>query len=335
MQSSSGLPLELIHEIAESLCLHCTSPPTDRENDCGYDGCEKHGWSAEETKRVSTLASLCLTSRGFSKIATPHLYHCPTPGKWWLLARTLITAKVKAQHVRQLQFGDFDRPQDNMNSLILQELSAYSNERLNSAEGYDPEDFLAIDSLAGELHSKGWGIQNSNDLVDLVTALCPNVEYLQATLGYFATFYLCKPNSLMALKHLDLRHADTEGGIHITDLTDFLRAAPNLTTIRLFQVDMETSDETEGIKDLHVTLNHVKYLDFWRSAVGAGPLGMILRACPNLETLDYEAGGGCVGHDQFSPVEAKEMILRHAPNLRTLRLDLRLARLPWRRGMGP
>lgn len=60
----------------------------------------------------------------------------------------------------------------------------------------------------------------------------------------------------------------------------------------------------------------------WRRGARSGD---ILRACPNLETLNYEAGGAAIGFEQFTPCEARDMIFQYAPGLRTVSLDMRSA----------
>lgn len=333
MQSISQLPAELIDEIVGSLCLYCCPPHTEpREYECQ----DEHCWSPEERLRVKTLTSLCMTSKSLNASATRHLYHCPTPEKWSSLARTLITAPDKARCVKDLRLGVSDWPDDS--SLIPETVVAYRGARieayvpvLGSVEDFDRAEYFADYSFEGTVHAEGFVHYNDNITVDIVTSLCPSLERLEASLGYFKAFCFCAPNSLMALTHVSLRHNDTEGGLGLDDITDLFRAAPNLTSISLYQVSMEGDDDDgddgddgsdNDSKDVPVPLHLVKYLRLQNSAVGKGALGVILRTCPNLETFEYDAGGSCIGYEQFTPLQAKDMIFRYAPSLRAFRLDL-------------
>ncbi|KAB5576156.1 hypothetical protein GE09DRAFT_1281867 [Coniochaeta sp. 2T2.1] len=330
MHFSARLPPEILHEIIESLCLHCGQPAAEE-----WRYVDEHRWGHEEDRRVSALASLCLTSKAMSDIATRHLYHCPPPEKWSLLARTLITSPDKAEHVRDLRCGQFDWPKDEV--LIPDEVRAYYQERVEAytpvvdADGdFDRERFFRDYNLAAEVHGEGWKYYNDIVALDIVASLCPDVERLEATLGYFDTFFFCAPNSMTALKHVDFRHYDTENGVHLTNIAALFRAAPNITSMRLYALAMENSgddDDDDGdgepIEDLKFTLRHVKTIDTEHSAVGAGALGAILRACPSLKALNYSAGGPCVGFCQFTARQAKNMILQHAKNLESFQLDMR------------
>jgi hypothetical protein len=333
MPSLSQLPAELTEEIAGSLCLYCT--PTFEPEKFVYSA---HRWSKEERLRVKTLASLCLTSKTLSESATRHLYHCPTPEKWWLLARTLITAPGKARHVRDLRFGVFDWPDDN---LIPGEVMAYCYQRTETYVPvpackdfeYELPEYIADYKLGGITHAEGLVHHNDNVSMDIVTSLCPNLKRLEATLcwsddqDFFTAFCFCTPNSLTALTNLNLREGP---GLGFCDLIHLFRAAPNLTSICLYDVSMdydegheETDNHNKGhSKDVPGTLDFVKFLRLQHSAVYTGGLAVMLRTCANLETLEYSSGDPDTGLVQFTAEEANDVILRYAPSLRTFRLDL-------------
>lgn len=304
MPSFRSLSLELVQEIIDQLCLHCASPePWQRIN-------EDVGILKRDRKtdsHIATLASLCLTSRWLNDIATCHLYHRPSCAKWWLLARTLITRKDIAQYVKQLNIGDFLSP----DTALPREVSEYYIEKLLSHAQGLPEaeraDFLADKEekvTSGEI----------NTVVDILTNLCPNLENLDTTISYFEVFSFCLPQSMATVKSLAVNYEDLECGIRFEDLRAFFLAAPNITAIRCFA--LETCD------GLPFTLDNVTHLDLQHSCISADSLANILRACPRLETLQYEAGGPAVGDDQFDPQDAKDMILEHAPNLKCFGLDM-------------
>jgi hypothetical protein len=243
--------------------------------------------------------------------------------------------------VKELRLGSFTWPEED--SLIPEEIQDYYHKRVvaytpasDPDEDFDREEFFEGYTLSAKTYGNGQKYHDDNIVVDILTSLCPNVGYLQATLGYFETFFFCGPDSLRALKRVTLRLYDTESGLDLHDLTGLFRAAPGITSMCLRQVSMEGDDpDSSGDEEdedgqqfdcakqeLGVTLDNLTFLDLPYSAIGPRALSIILRACPKLETLGYEAAGGCIGSLQFTPWDAKNMILRYAPNLKTFRLDL-------------
>lgn len=122
MSGFESLPFELLSEVVQWLCLHCTPArgcqcgegcvsfitpyiDSDGEWDGDDDSCclgEPACFPSEINTRIRALASLCLTSRRLRTVATPHLYHRPDTSKWWLLARTLLGNPRLAGSVRRL-----------------------------------------------------------------------------------------------------------------------------------------------------------------------------------------------------------------------------------------
>ncbi|KXX78239.1 hypothetical protein MMYC01_206474 [Madurella mycetomatis] len=304
MPSFHSLSLELVQEIVDQLCLHCTSPePWQRI----YEELGILKRDRKTDSHIATLTSLCLTSRWLNDIATRRLYHRPSCAKWWLLARTLIARRDIAQYVKQLNIGDFLPP----DTSIPREVSEYYIEKrlphVQALPEAEHANFLAdIEEkvTSGEI----------NTVVNILISLCPNLENLDTTISYFEVFSFCLPQSIAAVKNLAVNYEDLECGIRFEGLMAFFLAAPNLTAIHCFALEI-----CDG---LPLTLDHVTLLDLQDSCISTDSLANILRACPRLETLKYIAGGPSFGDEQFDPQDAKDVILEHAPNLKYFNLDM-------------
>jgi hypothetical protein len=75
------------------------------------------------------------------------------------------------------------------------------------------------------------------------------------------------------------------------------------------------------------TFAHLVELRLEDAAIGLEPLRKLLVACPNLRSFSYRAGGqNSVFNDyvleQFTPLEAQQAVVCHAPNLTSFTLDI-------------
>jgi hypothetical protein len=296
MVSLGVLPLEVMYEIVEELCLHCTPP---KREEIG----EADQYRARRL-RITSLASLCLTSRTLNSIAARHLYHRPDCREWWLLARTMSTRKDLARHVKH------------MNSLRWK-YAYFQDEKPHRISGYynkkprllEYADMTEADRIA--LLSAGTDASK-----DIMCSLCPNLEHLVVNDRCFRE-YFCRPrDSMMNLRHLEVRDVmDPEYGCEIADFASLFRAAPALTSLRF--------TEAGHCGDLQLTLSHVTRVDLDWCNVDAESFGNVLRLCPHLERLSYMATlDSCETGEQFTPRDAQENIIRHAHNLKSFHLDL-------------
>ncbi|KAK0712035.1 hypothetical protein B0H67DRAFT_586850 [Lasiosphaeris hirsuta] len=313
MSAVDRLPAELIDEIFSFSCACVLRRPNPDRN--------LHQWSGWSD--LSTLWSLCLTSRQFKNIATRHLYHCPSGARgvatWWLLARTLIACPDIATHVKGLYMDAFD---DLGGSELPHDISTlYSSGQLVRAEGRPGEDHSWL--LARLMLGK------SAACLDLMTALCPNLETLDAVIDMELDsitftrpqlFAFCPPKSMQALTSLTVSPKNTEDGMDLEEIWDLLNAAPNLTTIRCYDL--------KGCSDrLALTLGRVTSLDLRSSALDDDSLANIFCTFPNLETFTYQSGP-TASEIPFFIWDIKD-ILRYALKLTTFTLDLAADEINW------
>ncbi|KAL2127201.1 hypothetical protein VTI74DRAFT_11109 [Chaetomium olivicolor] len=325
MPSFQGLPFELVECIAESLCLHCTPRPSCQcsprcvdvsPNSICYTRRDVPSWDPKA--RSHALGALCLTSRRLKDAAMRHLYHSPKTKRRWLLARTLLRHPHLAQHVKTLYFPEF--LDECEKSAIPSEVLSYYQIQLDSySKSMAEDERLERDNYIWE----DYGI---NDLITMVASLCPMVEAVEAVVSYDIIFHLCPPASLQSLHTAELAYWDTENGMSLESLIPLFKAAPNLSVLRCRSV----SDE--GGEDLGLTLATVatvKQVEFFNSAMSADALRALLMAFPGLETFRYEAGGACVGYEQFNPSQARDLMMEHGWRLKRVAIDLVQARGTW------
>ncbi|KAL2022207.1 hypothetical protein VTK56DRAFT_5817 [Thermocarpiscus australiensis] len=301
-----NLPAEIVDAIVGVLCLHCT--PGDvrqcfiESRDCANPGPTEHS-------RVSALLSLCLTSRQLNSVATRHLYHRPLVRERWLLARTLVAREDLALLVRDWHTGNMPLAKE---LSCPPEVETYFADQYRSWVNRQPEDRALLACNSKDKYDRM--IKRSSSFpLDILTSLCPNLETLHAYIGDYYVSMFFPPQSLLRLQNVALRRPYSEDyNIH-RDLRDFIplfRAAPNITKI-LFH-DMRGCDE------LGLTLDKLTHLNIRDCAFDGVSLANILRACPNLETLEYDMGVYVFA--DFTPNEARDAIFRHCPNLKIFRL---------------
>lgn len=345
MASLQGLPTELLEHIIGSFCLRCTYPPpcqcTPR---CIYISpnwtcaTRQHlatPWDRDRKGRTLALHALCLTSRRLQDTATRHLYHHPDTTKWWLLARTLLDQPALAQHIKTLSFPEnFDDPPSKA-SLPPQVLSHYQaklDSYFATAPATVPEHEHEGSPRERHLQNQAhvWEAYGSNDAIALVASLCPAAERFAAVVNHGSEaglLGLCLPGSLPALRRVEVSHWDTENGICLEVLVPLCRAAPGLEVLGCHALSDESEAGEAGMGG--VTMAGLRRVDFVNSAMGAGALGDLLRACPGLEMFGYEAGGACIGYKQFTPSQARDLMMEHGGRLKRVVMDLSMAEHCW------
>jgi len=276
---------------------------------------------------LSTLWSLCLTSRHFNDIATRHLYHCPfgahDADTWWLLARTLISRPDIAAHVRELHLHKFHELEEPAPPREISDLFASGLLVRNGHSGRTPPS--ASDEQRWTLPRLMRGEPAS--CIDLMINVCPNLETLEATVDifddakwyYIPLFTFCQPQSMPALRNLTIIPKKIRDGMSFDYILDLLKAAPYLASICCSGL---TSCDGLGFELCHVTS-----LDLKSSAIDDDSLADIFRSFPNLETFSYQSG------PEYSEIpfflwEIKET-LQFAPKLRRLSLDLAEDEMVW------
>ena len=304
------LPATVLCGIAEALCPHCTPDHQRRGHRKFWSSAGAGGPLPGPDPRLRTLAALARTCWTLNDVATRALYHEPCASVH--LVRTLNEKPELCRHVTNLyidvvsdRYNDSVGTVDEDNALLLQIAAKHAPGGLlpnpeNDNEGghTTPGAFLAAD--------REYFVQS------LLIAMCPNIQDLFASCGYRADFPFSTPGSLPRLRHLHITHTDTELGTSIQGASQLLTAAPRLESLWGYMI----SWCTQSIP----VLPHVRELRFVNSTFGRNVLVNLLRACPNLESFAYDAGGATSGDEQFTPRQAQRALLRYAPELKHLEL---------------
>jgi len=335
MPMPNRTPTELIEEIVLYACAYCV-PQGPCQRSPQHEDCPKYPSTAfrctkypdvDHYSDLSTLWSLCLTSRQLNDIATRHLYHRPFGAHdaetWWPLARTLISRPDIAAHVKELHLDEF---KDLKGPALLQEISDSIPSSLlvrNGRDGRAPPS--ASDEQRWTLLRLMGGEEAS--CMDLMINLCPNLETFEAAIDifndvewyYIPLFTFCQPQSMPALRNLTIIPKKTRSGMSFAHILDLLKAAPNLTTI--------CSSNLASFDRLGFKLCHVTSLDLKSSAIDDYSLANIFRSFPNLETFTYQSGPEH-GEIPFLLWQI-EGTLQFAPKLKRLSLDLAEDEMLW------
>ena len=295
MSSFRDVPLEIALEIIKAICPNCT-PRAQRTcfSPHRLDDCVNPG---NDARNIVALARLCQASKFLNSLATPHLYHRPTCVKWPFLARTLILRPDLARHVKHLRGHAWIHCTARFPWEVLEYL-------FDGNPAGDPED------------------EPDSDPVDVLPPLCPNLEDLELTVNYGDLLVRNTLGSLRHLRNVKLSHADTEGGMHFHHLERLNTLAPQLTRIFCDAMDMQSPEFDDSETISLATFSNLTDLRFDHSAIAAEWLPIILAACPRLQSFSYQEGGPTVGYSQFTPQDAQEALIRYAPNLVSLRLDI-------------
>lgn len=294
-----------LDKVVDALCLHLAPRRHLHQIPCPSAHCPSTCQSlGQERTRIDALAALCLTSKLINALTTPHLYRRPSCRKWPLLARTLVCRPDLARHVAYLSTRDWDLACDAvLDPAFPAEVSGFWEVRTT-----------ALYPETGSGGSRLESVETENFMVDILVALCPNIEELDAVLYYGDAFALSEPRSLARLRTVSVAYGDTRDGVCLGSLTPLAAAAPTLSRILGRQVGSSTE-----LLEAFTNVTHVR-LDW--STISLKSLRNILTACPGLESLAFLAAGTMVGYKQFTPLEAQAAIQELAPNLTSLHLDL-------------
>ncbi|KAK4038640.1 hypothetical protein C8A01DRAFT_37407 [Parachaetomium inaequale] len=82
-----------------------------------------------------------------------------------------------------------------------------------------------------------------------------------------------------------------------------------------------TSHMTNSVGGTILPLGNLRHICLTWSSISGGCLRTLLKSCPQLESLEYEAGGPYVGFDQFSIARMIKFLSLYAPRLKRLDLD--------------
>ncbi|KAK3896919.1 hypothetical protein C8A05DRAFT_20215, partial [Staphylotrichum tortipilum] len=301
-----SLPLLVLTGIAAALCPHCTEDPSLQP----WETPIYFGGGSALLSPTCALANLAATCKDLNSIITPILYHQPQcdPGQLISLLRTLDRRPDLARRVKVLGLDydcDHDIKDEHDRAFVLDLVARYGQPTTPQADA-DTED--------GTLRRLAEDERVDGDYpINLLLAICPNVEKFSTGLDYFWDFSLLRPASLMHLKDVYVAHRDTELGIHLKALWGLYLAAPHLESFTSFMV--------ADIGPEPFPLANLRHLRLEQSAISAGCLRALLSSCPQLESFFYEAGGGQVSPDQFSVTSLRKLLLRYVPRLKRLEVD--------------
>ncbi|KAK4465005.1 hypothetical protein QBC42DRAFT_344268 [Cladorrhinum samala] len=312
------LPLELVDAVMELLCPRCSLN------------------SRRSRTLVHSLLALCLTSKFFNRVATRHLYHRPALHRWPMLARTLLARPDLAGHVKQILAPDTIQSFHFRRGLhwdyeidVPSDVEAYYRAIVREIDDDDaletqtaPEDVLA-ERMAQDMRS---------DFIPIVASLCPNLQKLEVEYrdNYRPVLSICKPNTLPKVKKAKVTRKFQNLGCDFEIFQPLVDAAPNME--RLVLNCLSGCSEWEGMR-----LENLTHLDLMESSLRADDLARLLGACPNLEILEYECGGlwaseydhwnregesGDPTIAQFTPEEARDVILEYAEKLEFFRFNI-------------
>ena len=300
-----SLPLLVLVGIAEALCPHCTENQLEKpqrwETPIHFDG------GRDLLSGTRALVNLAATCKDLNAIVTPILYHQPQghPKQRVSLLRTLDRRPDLARRVKVLRLDyDYDPDIENENDrAFILELVARYRQPTTPQPDADTEDDKQPDDkrVDGDFR------------LNLLLAMCPNLETFSTGLDYFYEIDLLRPASLTRLKDAYVAHRDTELGIHLESLRGLYLAAPHIETFTSYMT------ASVGREPLH--LSNLRHLRLEQSAISAGCLRALLQSCPQLESFLYEAGGAHISFEQFSVRSLRKLLLRYVPRLKHLELD--------------
>ncbi|KAK3899573.1 hypothetical protein C8A05DRAFT_36805 [Staphylotrichum tortipilum] len=266
------LPLLVFVGIAEALCPHCTEDPADRD----WKPPIHSGKSRAVLSRTHALASLAATCRGMHYIVLPILYHQVQcyPHQRLHLLRTLDSRPDLARRVKVLRLDfclDGDKREPTLDNSGTRKLILDDNAGLHPGTCATPW----MDWEAGNLH------------VNLLMAVCPNLEKFSTDMGPLDLFDLLKPGTLQHLKDVLITPTTAEACLQFGVVWLLFYAAPSIERITSHRA------ARAGRRLLPMTnLRHLHLESNWMSArcldeVTTEHLMMLLlRNAPQLKHLD-------------------------------------------------
>ncbi|CAJ2514205.1 Uu.00g023240.m01.CDS01 [Anthostomella pinea] len=275
-----------------------------------------------------TLASACLVSKTFLRVAQPELYHT-LDLRYYGSPRRLLTSIA---HRREL-------------AACVRKVYIESWATQEDVDNEGPTTSPPEPALASEFSQLVEAIAFSTPLQDrllvglrdgledaefaLLLASCWNVEFLQ----FSAVFDL--PSTLTAevvraastqandttrynpplrrIHELHVDHWDTEDSTDLADLSGFLQL-PALETLHGNMLSL--GEESEPLPT-----SNLKQVSLQWSVFDASGFSNLLSACPQLTSLTVEWGGASVGESEIKFDEIGAALRDHGTALRKLRLD--------------
>jgi hypothetical protein len=318
----SKLPPEILEQVLDGLCVHHVHDIRDYVDEWSFEPYESPGHQYKDvTASFTGLASLCRASKYINQLTTWRLYHSlinrNTFLGWGLIARTLIRRKDLAALVRHLSVEYLEKRSDN--SLLPPEVLSYFAEQV----AVTPDAGLKADRLT----MSDYGDSANEAAAALLTSLCPNLLTAKFSsplnLDIRVALGLCPPGSLRSLRDVQILHSDTErpDGFNLLAFAPLLRAAPNITLLRLIQAGCP--QPPEGLMPENVT-----DLELLSSCMSGDELAHILRLCPNVQHLQYVRRRDLYDdeqfdlNEQFDPNDVVAIVVEHAPKLRRFEMDL-------------
>jgi hypothetical protein len=136
---------------------------------------------------------------------------------------------------------------------------------------------------------------------------------------------LQKPTNLpflSKLKIVNLEHWDTEGGLDMSWVLDFL-CIPSVQTIRGHMIGADEGDTVPAL-DSRLTRHksNVTSLVFTYSCIELGALDVLLSYTSNLKSFSYDHAGAMVGYAEYDPRGMVAVLLKHAGHsLETMKIE--------------
>lgn len=341
----SFCPIEIVDLILEQLCRHHKSGPRDyypywhdNETD-GYPPLDE----PELETRLAALAHLRQTCKQFCDMVTWRLFHTlnssTTRKRWWLIARTLIARPDLARLVKHISLGNVSSPGSipaevttyytaQVADLVpydnIRDFEDYDRDYLGLARVPEPEEVLTLGDLANAERDRymrdtdGIETDGSHPPFAILISLCTSLKTVEFVAKHSTKpFSLCRPGSLASLRSIFASWEHFPNGFDIATLRRLLLAAPNISLLHLHGPwsCSRLADSAEP-----VVLETVTEVRMARAALDQTSLVALLRLCPNLQILRYDAVTS-VNPEQFTVPEAVQVISEHAHNLQHFELD--------------
>lgn len=296
-------------------------------------------WSPEydrhrrNSERVKTLCSLCLTSKSFREIAEPLLYH------------TFVTADIDttlpAFLRRVIEQPRFARELRYLDIGVLQ-----GGVLGDSLRPYSKDDFAVLKAAAEDIdypRKEAWIKALSKGLADaelaLLLAHTPNLERInmeiwcqnEEELYTWVMIQQAGPtvsnptvHGFSALKSISVAHGDTEDGLELGFLIDFM-GLPSLREIVgnacSWSFDDGTYDQPPA-PQWPWDISNVENMSFTFSDFSDAALANLIGACKALKTFECHWGGAIIGAAEFEFPGLGRALIHQKDSLRTLLLDV-------------
>ncbi|KAI0021198.1 hypothetical protein F4780DRAFT_305282 [Xylariomycetidae sp. FL0641] len=269
-----------------------------------------------EKVRHRTLSAASRASKLFRHLALPKLYHTiPTTSPQ--LLRTLSEHDELVNLVKEIDLTDYlyDYPGE-LEIEILERI----NSRLRLPEHFHQR---MREFIADEQDSERRKL--ATNLIYLL--LLPKLETIE-TCGYGSltrdigfTEFSSQAGEVIVpqLRHLRLRHWDTEFWVHISEVDDLL--LPSIETLFAYAASWELGEAPDGLSKTpsRLGLRHIEWIE---SAINSDGLEDLLRRCPKLRTLRIEWPDASRTPEWYLDFRGMgDSLRRHAVELEELYLD--------------